>query len=76
MLLPLDADVYTVEYEGQDLFILRESLKEYYCQYLKFIFDENDKLWATEWVREIWSAHPHRHPHASLFTLLYKKLEI
>jgi len=75
MTLPIGTVIYIVDFKDQELLICRRTIVETDHRYLKFIFDENDKLWATEWVREIWDAHPHRHPYASLFTLLYKKLE-
>jgi hypothetical protein len=43
-------------------------------QYLELIFDPKDGLWATDFTRRIWKEFPHRHPHCSLFEMLYKKL--
>ena len=40
------------------------------------IFDPNDGLWATQYARMIWKTNHELHPHASLFEILYKKLEI
>ena len=36
----------------------------------------DDGLWTTGAVREFWKKHPHLHPHATLFDILLKKLEI
>lgn len=41
-----------------------------------YIFDPNDGLWATEFVRAYWKREPQYHPHCALFYLLYKKLEL
>ena len=50
---------------------------EDYASYLNFLFieDQHDELWATNWVRNFWEKNPLLHPHATLFSLLYK-LEI
>jgi len=42
----------------------------------KFIFDSYDGLYATANARKFWKLHPETHPHATLFIMLYKKLEI
>jgi len=41
-----------------------------------FIFDPYDGLYATVSVRKFWKLHPETHPHVTLFTMLYKKLEM
>jgi len=41
----------------------------------KFIFDICDELYATKNAREFWKSHPELHPHATLFEMLYKKLD-
>jgi len=41
-----------------------------------YIFDPQDELYATEGVRSYWKLHPELHPHATLFEMLYKKLDI
>jgi len=41
-----------------------------------FIFDPYDGLYATANARKFWERYPETHPHATLFIMLYKKLEI
>ena len=43
---------------------------------LYYIYSYDDGLWATDKARDVWKRHPHRHPHITLFGILYKKLEI
>jgi len=47
---------------------------------LAFVFepcnDPCDEVYATEGVRSYWKLHPESHPHATLFIMLYKKLDI
>jgi len=41
-----------------------------------FYFDPCDELYATVSVRKFWKLHSETHPHATLFIMLYKKLNI
>jgi hypothetical protein len=33
-------------------------------------------FWATKSAIGFWYSYPHRHPHSTLFGILYKKLEL
>ena len=74
--LELGTVLYLVAFAERFPGVWRSTIKPGGYNTTKFIFDDSDKLWATEWAREIWKYHPHRHPHTSLFVLLYKKLEL
>jgi hypothetical protein len=39
-------------------------------------YDPRDGLWATYVVRNFWRDNPEFHPHNTLFSILYEKLEI
>ena len=56
--------------------IRRTTINHAYVSRLVFIYDPKDELWATELVRDIWKRDIYRHPHCTLFVLLYKKLGI
>jgi hypothetical protein len=43
---------------------------------LQYVYDPNDGLLASRNVRKFWEEYPYSHPHCTLFSLLYKKLEI
>jgi hypothetical protein len=61
-------------YDAQEVYrIVKTEGRFYGCNY---IFDPNDKLWATKLVRITWDRKNHHHPHCTLFQILHKKLEI
>ena len=75
--LPEGTTVYMANF-GKSSHVWQSTIKRRYDPFridLEYIFDPADGLWATTHVRALWEQHPHLHPHASLFTLLYKKLE-
>jgi hypothetical protein len=74
--LQLGTVIYLVTFVDRLPGVWRSTIKPGGYNTTYFIYDYSDGLWATEWAREIWEKHPHCHPHASLFTLLYKKLEL
>jgi len=71
--LPTSTFVYV--YAGQYT-VLKVKSNKYGFAYLKYHFNLQDELYATESVREYWKRYPEKHPHATLFEILYKKLEI
>ena len=75
-LLPEGTVAYKVEFIGKYYVVWKTTINHAIGRRLVFIYDPRDGLWATEWVRDIWKGNPWQHPHVSLFTLLYKKLEI
>ena len=42
---------------------------------LNFIYDPNDKLYATPAIRYKWKRKPYKHPYSTLFDLLQQELK-
>ena len=36
----------------------------------RYIFTEDERLWASDLVRSFWKRKPQSHPHATLFSIL------
>ena len=45
-------------------------------EYHTYVYMENDSLWATNIVRDYWKRNPQFHPNATLFDILYSKLDM
>jgi len=70
--LPLGTVVYMSRYNMENS-LWRAVISNGAARFHDFIFDPKDGLWATYFARELWNAHPCRHPHCTLFdTLLHQ----
>ena len=49
---------------------------DHYLYHITYVFDLKDGLWASAFTRRLWELRPYRHPHCTLFAILYKNLEI
>lgn len=43
---------------------------------LFYYFDPHDNMYASQLAREFWRDNPQQYPKCTLFSILYKKLEI
>ena len=66
--------VYFMSANGRCEIIFGPRVIQPYTSNYIFYF-EDDGLWATECVRHNWKINAHRHPHCTLFRMLYKKLQ-
>jgi len=70
--LSMGTEVYA--YQCSHTVILYKVCKINLLNY--YIFDPHDRLYATETARWFWEKYPESHPHATLFEILSKKLDI
>lgn len=69
--------VYSGSYKANKFGIYRTVLvQSSILIYFQYIFDPYDGLYASKLTRSLWKLHPETHPHATLFDMVYKKLEI
>ena len=68
-----DTSIYLYRYDKMGSYTLRIELKKYpyKLENLHLAYDPIDGLWATARVRSFWKRYPHKHPHATLFGILY-----
>jgi hypothetical protein len=45
-------------------------------QFCYYSYDKDEQIWASCNTREFWECHPQFHPHATLFGILFSKLDI
>jgi hypothetical protein len=69
-----DLPVGTVVYWSPQMGVYRTELATYLNSHIIFVFDPNDGLFASEYSREYWRDYPYRHPHCTLFQMIYNKL--
>jgi len=75
--LPCDTVVYFTNNFEHSVVVWRSTLTERKnLRWGYFTYFEVDGLWATFAVRNLWEHDPSLHPNASLFTILYKNLEL
>lgn len=56
--------------------VIKLNQDQDYTLQLTYLFDLEDGLWATSFSRQEWRLSPHLHPGFTLFSFLYKNLEI